>query len=40
MLTQPAFEPAMFGAGKIYGEFDNLSLARVLARVDAMAPGR
>jgi hypothetical protein len=31
-------QASMFGRGKIYGELDNLSLAQVLARVDAMAP--
>ena len=31
-------QPAMFGPGKVYGEMDNLSLAMVLERVDAMAP--
>ncbi|HEX2212989.1 MAG TPA: DUF222 domain-containing protein, partial [Mycobacterium sp.] len=32
-------QPGMFDSGKLYGELDNLSLARVLARIDALAPG-
>lgn len=31
-------QPAMFGPAKLYGELDNVSLATVLNRVDAMAP--
>ena len=31
-------QPGMFGRGKYYGETDNVSLATVLARIDAMAP--
>ena len=31
-------QPGIHGSGKLYGELDNLSLAQVLGRMDAMAP--